>query len=524
MFYDVIVVGGGIAGLTCSAFLAKSGRSVLLLEKTEKLGGCINSFERDSFLFDGGIRAIENSGVLLPMLRKLGIDVELVKNNISIGLGNDVIRLESVASLVEYEKLLKKHFPDNSSDIERIFVEIKKITHYMNVLSTIDNPLFLDMKKDRKYFIMVILPWLIRYLLTVGKIEKLKEPVKQYLGRFTTNQSLIDIIAQHFFKDTPTFFALGYFQLYLDYYYPKGGTHTLINRIERFISDGGVQIKNSTEIKEVNAELHQISDQNGNTYSYSKLVWAADLKTLYKIIDIDSIENPRIKKSIISRRETVVDKTGGDSIFTLYLGLDIDKEYFSAIASEHFFYTPSSRGLLKSAIIDLSSKEKAITSLEEFFKYNTFEISLPALRDRNLASQGKTGLIISTLFDYSVAESIYNSGWYEEFKMLSESIIIHLLNDSIYPGIKDKIACRFSSTPLTFFKRYANSGGAITGWGFDNSEIPVETRLIKIANSVNTPVPDILQAGQWSFSPSGVPISIITGKLAADKVRKAIRH
>ena len=520
MFYDVIIVGGGIAGLTSAAFLAKSGYSILLLEKTGKVGGCINSFERDGFIFDGGIRAIENSGVLLPMLRRLGIDVELVKNNISIGLGKDVIRLESVASLVDYEMLLQNHFPDNSSDIEKIFVEIKNIINYMNVLYGIDNPLFLDMKKHRKYVIKVILPWLFRYLFTIRKIEKLREPVKQYLARFSTNQSLIEVIAQHFFKDTPTFFALGYFQLYLDYYYPRGGTQTLPDKIKDFISNGGVQIQNNTEIKVVNPEQHQLLDQNGDCYSYGKLIWAADLKTLYNIIDIDAIEDSRTKMDISFRKKELADKTGGDSIFTLYLGLDLDKQYFADIATEHFFYTPFSRGLLESAAIDLSSKEAAVKSLGEFFRYNTYEISCPVLRDNNLAPPGKTGLIVSTLFDYSVTEAIDRSGWYDEFKIHSEAIIIDLLNDTIYPGIRDKIICQFSATPRTFFEKFGNSEGAITGWGFNNRDIPVETRLIKIANAIKTPNRDIFQAGQWAFSPSGVPVSIITGKLAADRVRK----
>jgi hypothetical protein len=30
----------------------------------------------------------------------------------------------------------------------------------------------------------------------------------------------------------------------------------------------------------------------------------------------------------------------------------------------------------------------------------------------------------------------------------------------------------------------------------------------------------VYQAGQWTYSPSGVPISILTGKLAADKAIK----
>jgi hypothetical protein len=44
--------------------------------------------------------------------------------------------------------------------------------------------------------------------------------------------------------------------------------------------------------------------------------------------------------------------------------------------------------------------------------------------------------------------------------------------------------------------------------------------LTKVTRSVLTPIPDTYQAGQWTYSPSGLPISILTGKLAADRILK----
>jgi len=36
-------------------------------------------------------------------------------------------------------------------------------------------------------------------------------------------------------------------------------------------------------------------------------------------------------------------------------------------------------------------------------------------------------------------------------------------------------------------------------------------------------IANISQAGQWVFSPSGLPISVLTGKMAADRVIKVLK-
>lgn len=533
----VVIVGGGMAGLTAAAYLCKAGLKPIILEKEKKPGGLVNSFNRGGFTFDGGIRAIENSGIVTPMLRQLGIEIDFLPSPVSIGFGRDVVRLSSGGSLKDYGDLICRIFPDNQAEVKAIIDEVAKVMGYMDVLYGIDNPLFLDLVNNPRYVFGTILPWVLKYILTMPKIGKLKGAVDEYLTRFTGNQSLIDMFGQHFFKKTPTFFALSYFSLYLDYRYPKGGTGTLPAELEAFILANGGEILTETEVTGVDPVAGKVTDSHGAEYPYDRLLWAADCRALYRNLDMDSIgsDGPSsgIVKRIGDRAREVADKHGGDSIFTLYLAVDLDPEYFSGIASAHFFYTPLASGLSKVPVAELEipdpaggkpgmtrDKGKLFDWTGRYLSLTTYEISCPALRDPSLAPEGKTGLIISTLMDYALVRRFRDMELYDEFRDFCAERIVGILDKAIFPGLKASVLDSFTSTPLTIEAVTGNTDGAITGWAFTNDGMPAVSKLPLVARSVLTPIPGVYQAGQWSFSPSGLPISILTGKLAADKIVK----
>lgn len=63
----VIVVGGGISGLACAHRLKQRGIPFLLLEKSDRFGGVIQSIQQDGFLFEVG----PQSFTLTPLINEL---------------------------------------------------------------------------------------------------------------------------------------------------------------------------------------------------------------------------------------------------------------------------------------------------------------------------------------------------------------------------------------------------------------------------------------------------------------------
>jgi phytoene dehydrogenase-like protein len=528
--YNTIIVGGGIAGLTSAAYLSREGQKVLLIEKNRECGGLVNSFTRDGFHFEAGVRALEDAGIIFPMLKDMGIQLEVVKSPVSLGIENEILHVENIDSLIKYRELLANFYPESKEEIDEVLRNIRKVMRHMDVLYGIENPVFKDLKHDRTFLFKKLLPWLPKFITTVGKINRLNMPIEDYLGKFVKNRSLLDIISQHFFKNTPAFFAMSYFSLYLDYFYPKGGVGKLSEALKKKIIECGGEIKAETKIIEVLAEKCLVKDHNNLAYKYDSLIWAADLKTLYKITETEGL-SPRIKTEFYDEKNKMLKNRGGDSVFTLFLGVDEPLDSFRKIAHGHFFYTPSKLGLGETHRAELNyllgnfeniEKEQILTWLDKFTKLNTYEISIPGLKDPDLVPPGKTGIIISFLAEYDLFNKIQESGWLDEFITELENRVLSVISDSVYPMLKDRIIARFSFSPLSIENRVGSSEGAITGWAFEKN-MPVINKIQNSGRSVLTPIPSIYQAGQWAYSPAGVPMSILTGKLAAEKALKKSR-
>lgn len=65
---DAIVIGSGVGGLYTAAFLAKTGKSVLVLEQHYIAGGTTHCFTENGFEFDTGVHYVNNYKIAQMML------------------------------------------------------------------------------------------------------------------------------------------------------------------------------------------------------------------------------------------------------------------------------------------------------------------------------------------------------------------------------------------------------------------------------------------------------------------------
>ena len=155
--WDCIVIGGGVAGLTASIFLARSGKSVLLLERSKKLGGRAMTEEKEGSYLNLGPRALYTKGKSMEILAELGIipsgdhppiSGKLFYNDRQYELPTDPLRL-----------LTSKLFNwSGKQELLRFFLHIKKLDLNKNKAITISQWFNQHIKDERvKRFLLMLL-------------------------------------------------------------------------------------------------------------------------------------------------------------------------------------------------------------------------------------------------------------------------------------------------------------------------------------------------------------------------------
>lgn len=148
MQYDVIIVGAGHNGLTTAAYLAKAGRSVLVLERRDVVGGCAVTEEVDARLAPGC--RVSSASYIASMLRpKIIKDLKLASYGLKMVACDPGVQAafedgDVVAWWSNDDTMRTELIQIAPSDVDRFFetqAELKRLAAYLQ-------PFFLEAPPD----------------------------------------------------------------------------------------------------------------------------------------------------------------------------------------------------------------------------------------------------------------------------------------------------------------------------------------------------------------------------------------
>ncbi|HEX5733270.1 MAG TPA: protoporphyrinogen oxidase [Blastocatellia bacterium] len=78
---EVVVIGAGIAGLACAHRLKRLGIDVVLLERSDRVGGVMRTDRVGEFMIERGPNSSQGTEELLMLVEELGINDDLVEGD-----------------------------------------------------------------------------------------------------------------------------------------------------------------------------------------------------------------------------------------------------------------------------------------------------------------------------------------------------------------------------------------------------------------------------------------------------------
>jgi hypothetical protein len=167
MRFDCIVVGAGLAGLTTARKLQSYGKSVLVLEASDRVGGRVKSDYRDGFIFDHGFQVINPRYPEVAQSKVIkSLDFKYISGS---------IRLADIDKKVGY------NLGTFSSDIGNVFEKLKLTTFILNPKVGLDKNFGFYTADFPKLYEKVLSPFLSGVFLTDPR--EISAPVAQQILR-----------------------------------------------------------------------------------------------------------------------------------------------------------------------------------------------------------------------------------------------------------------------------------------------------------------------------------------------------
>jgi all-trans-retinol 13,14-reductase len=493
--YDVIVIGAGVGGLACGAYLSKHGVRTLVIDKNSFSGGYCSVFRRGDFTFHAGpegILGLGKEGFLTYRLRELGLEKNVEFNRIEPLDRTYFCGMEIVASMniEEYIESLQSHFPEDGDAIPKYFDAMTRMAR------EVTSP---DFKIPKGFLSMI--KFARRYPTTTKYGRKM---FKDILDAFFKDQRLKFLLASYptnwlgvppseLMAPWAAVCTLGYTE---GLYYPKGGIQKFTDCIAETLTQNGGELVLGKVVSKIlidNGVAVGVQLEDGSVARGTSIVSNVDAKQTF----LNLVGEQHLEKEFTDYIRQLKQSVSG---FVVYLGVDANLKN----------YDPYIRYLGGEKESDWDKYHRSLRNGQ--LDMNGMAITIPSNLEPSYAPAGKSSVILLGFAPYG-----YKNNWMtksdgtrtKQYQSLKKEVANQMITlaEKVIPDLSENIIVKDAATPLTFQRYTWNTEGAWYGPRLDAIRMPPYV----------TPVKHLYLAGS-STSGAGVPSAFMSGITTAKEI------
>ena len=488
MSKKVIIVGGGIGGLSTACLLAKSGYSVTVIEKNQQLGGRANVFEADGFRFDMG-----PSWYLMPdvfqhffelMCTTVEDHLELTQLDPSYR-----IRFRGTAETIDMHSNLAEDIPTferlepGSGKQLQSYLEQSKYQYDVAIRN------FMYKNYD------TIFDFMNRQTALEGRRLHVFEKMHNYVARYFKSDLVQKIMEYQLVflgsspYNTPALYnIMSHIDFNMGVFYPKGGIYAIIEALVKLAKQHGVTYRTQSPVAAIitaNKQATGVRLASGEEMYADIVVSNADIHhTEMHLLPADAQQHSE---------KYWAKRTLAPSAFILYLGL---KDKIPSLVHHNLAFAEDWRA----GFAEIFDKPKWPTD-------PSYYVCAPSVTDPTVAPAGQENLFVLVPIAPNLSVSDIDTAAYRE------KVLDLLEADFNIANIRDRIVYERIYSSNDFAADYNALGGSALGLAHT-----LKQTAIFRPNNVSKKLSNLYYVGGGTNPGIGMPICMISAELVYKRI------